>query len=76
MECKEYLDENVVSEIEKSLSAKSKHKECLDKNVVSEIEKNLSAKPKYAHKRKRMYWGAEDCRRLIQLSKKMKNINA
>ena len=66
MECKNCLDEKLVSEIEKSLSAKSTHKECLDKNVVSEIEKNLSAKSK--HKRKIKYWGNEDYRRLIQLS--------
>ena len=73
MECKECLDENVVSEIEKRLSEKSKHKEWLDKNVVSEIEKNLSAKSN--HKRKRKYWGTEDCRRLIQLSKKDEKYN-
>ena len=73
MECKNCLDENVVSEIEKRLSAKSKHKELLDKNVVSEIEKNLSAKSK--HTRKRKYWGDEDCRRLIQLSKDEKHKN-
>ena len=43
-------------------------KEWLDENVVSKIEKRLLAKSK--HKRKRAYWGAEDCRRLIYLSTK------